>query len=84
MSSPNQITGNPPSIPDAELLTVKQVADVLQLSDTTLRMLERRKQLLPVRVGRNVRYRRVELLRFLDSLSSTANTTTATTGTDNV
>jgi excisionase family DNA binding protein len=77
MSSLKQIADQPPSIPDAELLTVKQVADVLQLSDTTLRMLELKKRLLPVRVGRNVRYRRAELLRFLDALSGTANTTTA-------
>jgi hypothetical protein len=83
MSSLKRIAGTPPSIPDAELLTIKQVADVLQLSDTTLKTLEGKRLLIPVRIGRNVRYRRAELLRFLDSLSSTANTTTTSTGTNN-
>lgn len=44
-----------------ELLSVKETADLLRVSRVTLRQMEKRGDLLPVRIGRRVLYRRSDI-----------------------
>jgi excisionase family DNA binding protein len=63
----------PQPVPDDfALYSARQVADILNLSTTTVAAMEKRGQLIPVRIGRTVRYKRAEVDRFLASLTATA------------
>lgn len=52
-----------------ELLTRKEVCTILQCSMTTLWHWENRGLLCPIRIGRNVRYRKSEVESFIKSKS---------------
>jgi excisionase family DNA binding protein len=49
------------------LLTIEQVADLLQVSEKTVRRLMLSKRLPHVRLGRVVRFRQDELLRWIEA-----------------
>jgi excisionase family DNA binding protein len=66
----------PPAIPSGRaslasalqpLLTIEQVADLLQVSEKTVRRLMLSKRLPHVRLGRVVRFRQDELLRWIEA-----------------
>jgi hypothetical protein len=59
------------AVPDAAaLLTAAQVRAVAQIGETLLAQLEKRGLLIPVRIGRVVRYKRSDVEAFISSLSA--------------
>jgi excisionase family DNA binding protein len=56
----------------APLLTVQEVADLLRVTVRTVQRMEADRTLLPVRIGRAVRYRREDVQAFLDQQQATA------------
>jgi excisionase family DNA binding protein len=59
-----------PTTPRPAVLTPRQASYYLQVSLSKLRKLEKDGTLLPVRIGRAVRYRRVDIERYLNSLAA--------------
>jgi excisionase family DNA binding protein len=58
----------PPSFQTPELLTVRQVAEILGVSLGFIWKLARQGDLRPVRLRGCTRWRRADILRFIDSL----------------
>lgn len=57
-----------PAIDTLEVLTVAQVAHVLQVSETTTREIIQRGEIRAIRVGKQLRVRRRALYAYLDGL----------------
>lgn len=56
-----------PTKKEDKLLTIKEVCKMLQCSKTTLWHWENKELLLPVRIGRNVRYHKCDVEIFINS-----------------
>lgn len=62
---PALVSESKPSSPEAALLSVKQVQDILGVSRITLRRMEKAGALIPIRIGRAVRYDSSAIDQFL-------------------
>lgn len=58
--------------PEASLLTSQEVADRLRVTVRTLQRLEADRLLLPIRIGRAIRYRREDVDAFIASRKASA------------
>jgi excisionase family DNA binding protein len=65
---PTAVSRPPPLSP--ELLTVKQVAELLGVSQRLIWLLAEQDKLHPVRIRRCTRWRRADVLRYIDQLSA--------------